>query len=559
MPQASSPTKSPMPATVLDNLKSSWPFWASSLILLIWVAITCARVIRINDGRLIYALDDAYIHTAIAKNIVQHGLWGVTPYEWSSSSSSPLWTIVLSASFLIAGVRDWIPLALNIACSLGVLWVANLLLRREGVSRWGAFAVLLALIALLPLPTLILTGMEHPLHILLILLVVKQALPMLAASGRVRWLSRESLLLLVLVMLAMAARYESIFVIAIIGGLFYISRRPVYPILLAAAAAVPVVLYAVISTAQGAMIMPNSLHLKSGATRVFAGDRPLGQLSPDFMFEMFRIEAVITVLALLLLATIILRARRTGGMLDRAVLITLIALGSSFLHVIALGQGGISWDTRYKAYVITLLIVALGAASQGLIAPRVVLSSMRTWAGARIAPVMALVILLASVPLIKYAITNQTLAFRGSHEIYIQQVQMARFLDVYYAGETVAINDLGAVSYYAQSRLIDLIGLGNNEYTRGLLTGQFSQPEYLATLDEKDLRIAVIYERWLLGNVPPGWVRVATWNYGETVVVGNKVTFFATSAEEAARLRQNLMASEDALPGEVTVEYESGD
>jgi hypothetical protein len=559
MSQASSPTQNRTSASLLDNLKSSWAFWASSLILLIWVAITCAGVIGINDGRLIYALDDAYIHTAIAKNIVQYGLWGVTPYEWSSSSSSPLWTIVLSASFLIAGVRDWIPLALNIAASVGVLWVGYRLLTHQGVSQRGTFVVLLALIALLPLPTLILIGMEHPFHILLISLVVKQALPMLAASGRVRWLSHESLLLVVLVMLAMAARYESIFVIAIVGGLFYISRRPVYPVLLAAAASVPVVIYGVISTAQGAMFMPNSLHLKSGATRVFAGDRPLGQLSPDFMFEMLRIEAVITVLALLLLVAIILRARRTGGAMDRTVLITLIALGASFLHIVALGQGGIGWDTRYKAYVITLLIVALGAASQGQIAPRTLLQSARTWAGARIAPVIALVVLLASVPLVKYAITNQTLAFHGSHEIYIQQVQMARFLDAYYAGETVAINDLGAVSYYGQSRLIDLIGLGNNEYTRGLLTGQFSQPEYLATLAEKDLRIAVIYERWLLGNVPPDWVRVATWNYGETVVVGNKVTFFATSEEEAARLRESLMAFEDALPGEVTVEYESAD
>jgi hypothetical protein len=62
---------------------------------------------------------------------------------------------------------------------------------------------------------------------------------------------------------------------------------------LIAAAAVPVVLYGVISMSQGALFMPNSLHLKSGATRALAGDRPLGQLNPGFIFEMFRIDEML--------------------------------------------------------------------------------------------------------------------------------------------------------------------------------------------------------------------------------------------------------------------------
>jgi len=49
-----------------------------------------------NGNHMVYSLDDAYIHMAMAKNLAIDGIWGVSKYEFASSSSSILWTALLA-------------------------------------------------------------------------------------------------------------------------------------------------------------------------------------------------------------------------------------------------------------------------------------------------------------------------------------------------------------------------------------------------------------------------------------------------------------------------------
>ena len=70
----------------------------------------------LNDGHIIYALDDAYIHMAIAKNFSQKGVWGVTDEGFSSSSSSLLYTLLLSLIFLF-GPNEIAPLIINLVAA----------------------------------------------------------------------------------------------------------------------------------------------------------------------------------------------------------------------------------------------------------------------------------------------------------------------------------------------------------------------------------------------------------------------------------------------------------
>ena len=66
-----------------------------------------------TGGVFAYALDDAYIHMAMAQNFAEHGVWGPTRYEFVSASSSPLWTATLAGLFAATGVHELWPLLLN--------------------------------------------------------------------------------------------------------------------------------------------------------------------------------------------------------------------------------------------------------------------------------------------------------------------------------------------------------------------------------------------------------------------------------------------------------------
>jgi hypothetical protein len=51
--------------------------------------------------RIGFPLDDAWIHQTFARNLVQFGQWAYTPGQPTSGSTSPLWTVILSVSYLL--------------------------------------------------------------------------------------------------------------------------------------------------------------------------------------------------------------------------------------------------------------------------------------------------------------------------------------------------------------------------------------------------------------------------------------------------------------------------
>ena len=76
-------------------------------------------------GRYIYPLDDAYIHLSMAKNFAEFQTWGITQYEFSSTTSSPLFTFLLAILIKVFGNWEYIPLVANTIAGIFLIWISH--------------------------------------------------------------------------------------------------------------------------------------------------------------------------------------------------------------------------------------------------------------------------------------------------------------------------------------------------------------------------------------------------------------------------------------------------
>ena len=227
------------------TLLQHWPLYASVLILSLLLWLILAISFSQNQGHLVYALDDAYIHMAMARNFSHYGVWGVTRYGFTSSSSSILWTLLLSLTYYLFGVSQIAPLLWNVVFAVLVLWAAYAILNWYKLPPALKLAALLAIIFLIPLPTLILSGLEQNLQTLLAMLATFLAARMLSGEAPTS-ASRDSTLLLVLAPLVTAVRFEGMFLILAICGLLLLCKRWFYALAFGVCGFLPVVIYGII-------------------------------------------------------------------------------------------------------------------------------------------------------------------------------------------------------------------------------------------------------------------------------------------------------------------------
>jgi asparagine N-glycosylation enzyme membrane subunit Stt3 len=71
-------------------IKHSWILGIVVAIYVLSLLFLINRATANTGGKLTYIYDDAYIHMAMAKNLVNHGVWGATPHEFTSTTSSPI-------------------------------------------------------------------------------------------------------------------------------------------------------------------------------------------------------------------------------------------------------------------------------------------------------------------------------------------------------------------------------------------------------------------------------------------------------------------------------------
>jgi hypothetical protein len=493
-------------------------------VLLVLVAALVAWSLPRSGGRLVYALDDAYIHMAMARNLAEHGVLGVTRYGFTSSSSSPLWTLLLAGFFAALGPRDWLPLALNVLFAVSLLVVADRVLQAHGVRPRSRLLALVAVVVFTPVPPLVLVGQEHLLHATLTL----------AFAGLLTLAPPPPRAALLLIAPALTAtRYEGLFLVFIACLVLVARRRFAFAIALGVVSLLPPAVYGLVSLAHGWYALPNPVILKGALGEGITGWRRI--VLVPFLGGWGQLARTPHVLALVMLAAVALLARwRSPSSREGTLLIVFIA--TTLLHLQYARTG---WFYRYEAYLVALGIVAAAIALDGLgdrVRPR--------WLPAALASAVALVCALRGVHA-----HVETPGAAGN--IYEQQIQMGRFLARYYPGEPVAANDIGAIDWLADLRVLDLWGLASREVAEAKLAGRYTTGGIAELARARGVRVAVIYERWLdaAGGVPPEWVRAGRWRVDSNVVLGDRtVAFYAVDPAETAALADHLRAFAPELP-----------
>jgi hypothetical protein len=525
-----------------------WPVIASVCVLLITSGVLTIVSMHRNQGHLIYALDDAYIHMAIAKNLVEHSVWGITRYEFSSASSSIGWTLLLALDYALFGVNEFAPLLLNLLSAIFVLVAAYLILRRHSVRPANTFLVLLAVIFLTPLPPLMLTGMEHCLQTGLTLLAAFLSAQLICgtASGGPR---REYYALLVLAPLLTGIRFEGMF-LAFVITLFLLRQEGwIRALGFGTSALLPVFVFSIISYRHGWPLLPTSVLLKSTS-----------HLTSPSRFAVSLVTSAVTNsrwaphLPALLVGIGLLgylgRCGRQEGEAGTRVMAAIFA-ATTVLH---LAFAAVGWFYRYEAYLVALGTL-VAACQMAEIIPQHG-RSLRSADNGRLMLYTAFLFLLwlLAVPLLSRGKSALKQVVQATTNIFEQQYQMALFFRDYYPRSAIAINDIGAVNFFADIRCLDLRGLGSRAVAEAALHNAYTTDEIRRLTIKYRVEVAILYDSWFapIGGLPQHWAKVAQWTIPNNVIAGSDtVSIYAVNVEHAGILIQRLREFAPRLPRDI--------
>ncbi len=496
---------------------------------------------------LVYEVDDAYIHMAIARNVVLHSNWGINTNGFSSTSSSPLWTVLLSAIYYLFGAHEWTLLMLNALLSNLLILVMYLLLQQQTASKPALLALLLVDVVLLaPLPELTLAGMEHIFHALLAILFAHQVSWLLSQLDHIP-LKRQIQLALLALLLA-GVRYEGLFIVLPALVLLFLRRRWKTGIFVACCSILPMVTLGIWSLSNGWYFLPNALLLKP----------PLPPLTLSgiitYLFSLLEYPLYNSQITALLIMIILLLVRLRFHIPPnyKQSLLFIVITGILCQFVLKIG-----WFYRYHSYLIVLGLFAIGTvllAQSPIQSSRPpILSPAKQHSGniiTRVLTTVILVILLAS-PLAIHAaasIIRTPLATQNTYEHEYQDGKS--FCKNTNSGKTIAATDIGAIAYYANVFLVDLWGLGTLESAELKRAGTYNTQDIARIARENNAAIALVYDKWFeeYGGVPPEWQKAGEWTVEENIILkDNTLSFYALRPEEWQNLVKNLRSFSNEL------------
>ncbi|MBC8124527.1 MAG: hypothetical protein H7X70_02230 [Candidatus Kapabacteria bacterium] len=472
------------------------------------LAVAFMLAIQHTGNMLIYTLDDAYIHMAIARNVATNGTYGINPGDFQSVSSSPLWILLLAGTELLFGAYDILPLIIATVFACASVFMADIILRHYRASFMQRLIACSIFALLIPLAPLVSTGMEHTTHIFFLLVSV---------YGLVRWHESPSTSWLAIASIAISCaaltRFETLFIAVPIVVVFIQRRSYTVAAVLTMACCLPLIIFAAYSYANGAALLPNSLLLKgnfpSGGTMKEVS-RALGMKA----IVALRHHPHMLFIVLALIADVWYQ-RRNKGTWNAAGL----CLISAVLFHMQYARTG--WFNRYEGYLIAISICYFGVR---------ICTSTITW------KIWLLPAACFCILIYRSAVAHSKIDI-ASRNIYEQQVTMARFVrEKLPPGAVIAVNDIGAVSYFGDGHIVDLEGLGDVHTALARRNRTLTTSMIDSILVANNVHALMVYDSWFIDPaLPSRLIRIGSMTISNNVVCGgSEVTIYAPPSTAAS-------------------------
>ncbi len=477
------------------------------------IYVACVLALLYFAGKpFVYPLDDTYIHMAIARTLAAFGVWGAGPTTPAAASSSPLWTLLLTGFYLMSpsAAFIYVPVLLNLVSGCGLI----LLLMTIFEERTTSVALVVTICWAAALPSLSLLGMEHVLHILIALALCffgSRAIADASGESDIRTVAGLGLVAAA----AVAARYESLFLVAPLAAFAATRQRWRLAAALAAGATAPVLGFGLLWIHNGGWLLPNSLLLKTDLTKSAGAASSISDITARFLENRKEANTRYEFSAILVIAatSFLVYCARFKTIWGTPAIFAFCVLFATLAH---LAFASVGWLFRYEAYLIVLNIAAIFLVSERLVGPR------------------SLLVLAALIAVVFAVRTAKATYFTvlAVNDRRLEHLAPALFVEANYPGRAVMVNDLGAMAWFApRSTVLDIYGLGNNEPVRLRLSPEgYTRAALRDWAARTDAQIAILQVCWseVSSRLPEEWALIATWRIPRNVVFGDRmVGFFA--------------------------------
>ncbi|WP_128331418.1 hypothetical protein [Apibacter sp. HY039] len=464
-----------------------------------------------------YPLDDSYIHLAIAKNIAEHGVWGINSNEFSSASSSPLFTVILSLFLFIFGNNSYIPLILNILFSLSTIYLAWYYFK-DKLSYILLSLLLISIIIWTPLPGLTIIAMEHIIHAFLTLFYLLLIWEILINNNQ----SKKIIYLYYLIsFLLPISRYEGLFII--IGGnlILFFSKKFRISIIGVLCSILSISLFGLYFIYNGGTFFPYSVIIKTSLSNsvVFYKLLPYKNILLYYIKDIASRQLLICFIFVLTFSFLV-QLKLKKNILK---IIIILSIGI-ILHVMYSKFG---WLNRYEAFLFpSILCILFYSIQQACIK-----SKNLSFKHQLLYFSLFILLIYPSCFFTKRSLINHEKIIIGAEEIHNQQYQTALFIQKYYPNKSVAINDIGYPSYLSNNtHIVDIYGLGNTQIALAKKNKSKNiNPVIINEIKKNNVKAAFIYKKWFSDDLYKDWVEIGYWEINHRVRYIGKLAISGTT------------------------------